>query len=131
MPADPTIPRPPARLPTRRPASTDPDLFASRLRSAPPAGLEPDVSAVAASGSGPATSAQEYRAQVGRRVRLARIGRDFTQDEVAQRAEVTRNFVSAIERGVQGVDAWRLDKLADALGVSLSWLLGHSDSPDR
>lgn len=44
---------------------------------------------------------------------------------------MTRNFVSAIERGAQGVDAWRLDKLANALGVSLAWLLGQSDSPDH
>jgi DNA-binding XRE family transcriptional regulator len=131
MPADPTTPRPPVPLPTRRPASTDPELFASRLRSAPPAGLDPDVGVVAAAVPRSAGSAQEYRAQVGRRVHLARIGRDLTQDEVARRAAVTRNVVSAIERGAQGLDAWRLDKLADALGVSLSWLLGRSDSPDR
>lgn len=72
MPADPTFPRPAVPLPTRRPASTDPELFASRLRSAPPAGLDPDVGAVAAAVSRSAGSAQEYRAQVGRRVRLAR-----------------------------------------------------------
>lgn len=131
MPADSMFPRPPVRLPMRRPASTDPGLFASRLRSAPPAGVDPGVGAVAAAVSRPTTSAQEYRQQVGRRARLARVGRDLTQEEVAQHAGVTRNFVSAIERGAQGPDAWRLDKLADALGVSLTRLLGHSDSPDR
>jgi ribosome-binding protein aMBF1 (putative translation factor) len=131
MPADSPFPRPPVPLPTRRPASTDPGRFASRLRSAPPRVLDPGVGEVAASVSRSATSAQDYREQVGRRVRLARVSRDLTQDEVAQRAGVTRNFVSAIERGVQGVDAWRMNKLAGALGVSLSWLLGHSDSPDR
>lgn len=128
MPADPMFPVP---LPTRRPAATDPALFVSRLRSAPPAGADPDVRTVAASETGPATSQQDYRRQVGRRVRLVRIGQELSQDNVAASAGVTRNFVSAIERGAQSPDAWRLGKLADALGVSISWLLGQSDSPDR
>ena len=134
MPADPAVPLPaatPVPLPRRRPASTDPGLFASRLRSAPPTGLTPDVQPAAASPSRSATSAREYRQQVGRRIRLARIRRDLTRDDVAQRAGMTRDFVSAVERGMHGVDAWRLDKIADILGVSLSWLIGQSDSSDR
>lgn len=128
MPADPTFPVP---LPTRRPAGTDPGLFASRLRSAPPAGADPDVRTVADSVPRTAASEDEYRRQVGRRARLVRIGQALAQEEVARSAGLTRNYVSAAERGAQGLDAWRLGKLADALGVSLGWLLGLSDSPDR
>jgi hypothetical protein len=37
-------------------------------------------------------------------------------------------FVSAIERGAQGLDAWRLRLLADTLDVSPGWPL---TGPDR
>jgi transcriptional regulator with XRE-family HTH domain len=74
-------------------------------------------------------SEQDYRRQIGKRVRLVRIGLDLSQDEVATKAGVTRNFVSAIERGAQGLDAWRLRLLADALGVAPAWLLGLTGEP--
>ncbi len=133
-PTDPMPDRSPAApvpLPTRRPAATDRGLFASRLRSAPPAGADPDFRAVAGSVPRAAATVQEYREQVGRRIRLARSGAALTQDEVAARAGVTRNFVSAVERGTQGLDAWRLGQVADTLEVTLAWLLGRSDDPAR
>lgn len=129
MPADPESPLAPVELgslPRRRPASTDPGVFASRLRSAPPAGADPDVSTVAGAVSRAPGSDEEYRAQIGRRARLVRVGRDLSQDEVAAVTGVTRNFVSAVERGAQGLDAWRLRQLAGALGVSSA---GCSASP--
>lgn len=67
------------------------------------------------------------RTLVGKRLRVRRIWLEFSQEEVATRAGVTRNFVSAIERGAQGLDAFRLGQIADALDVSLIWLL---DGPD-
>ena len=67
------------------------------------------------------------RALVGRRLRIRRIWLQLSQDEVATKAGVTRNFVSAIERSAQGLDAYRLGRVADALDVSLTWLL---DGPD-
>lgn len=65
-----------------------------------------------------------FRAEVGWRLRALRAwDGGLSQDELAARAGVTRNFVSAVERGAQGVDAWRLWRLANALGVSLGLLL--------
>jgi transcriptional regulator with XRE-family HTH domain len=69
----------------------------------------------------------DMRREVGRRTRLRRIWLERSQDQVATKAGVTRNFVSAVERGGQGLDAWRLRLLADALGVSLLWLLTGPD----
>lgn len=43
------------------------------------------------------------------------------------RCDKRRNFVSAIERGAQGLDARRLGLTADALGVDLDWLLNGPD----
>lgn len=78
-------------------------------------------------GAEPRTEA-EMCYQVGRRARTRRVWLGLSQDEVAVKAGVTRNFVSSIERGAQGLDAWRLRLLADALGAPLDWLLS---GPDR
>jgi transcriptional regulator with XRE-family HTH domain len=67
------------------------------------------------------------RSQVGRRLHLRRVWLGLAQQEVADKAGVSRNFVSAIERGAQGLDAWRLRLVADALGTTLDWLLSGPD----
>ncbi len=75
---------------------------------------------------------RSFRRQVGKRLRSQRIWLELSQDEVAAKAGVTRNFVSAIERGAQGLDAWRLTHVAHALGTTLGWLLGdphHGTEP--
>ena len=69
-----------------------------------------------------------YRRAVGKRLRVWRVLHDRTQDDLAREAGVTRNFVSAIERGAQGLDAVRLRKLAAAMGTPLAELL--ADPPD-
>jgi DNA-binding XRE family transcriptional regulator len=71
-----------------------------------------------------------FRAEVGWRLRKLRTWNDdLSQDELARLAGVTRNFVSAIERGAQGLDAWRLWRIADALGVPLGVLLCQEPLP--
>jgi transcriptional regulator with XRE-family HTH domain len=68
---------------------------------------------------------QAYRREIGRRIRDERFWRNLRQDELAERAGVSRTFVSAIERGRHGLDAWRLRKVAHALGRDLAWLLAE------
>lgn len=70
---------------------------------------------------------RSVRRQVGKRLRTQRVWLELSQDEVAAKAGVTRNFVSAVERGAQGLDAWRLTHVAHALGTTLGWLLGDPD----
>ena len=67
------------------------------------------------------------RAQVARRLYVRRVWLGLAQQEVADKAGVTRNFVSAIERSAQGLDAFRLGLIADAIGVTLGWLLSGPD----
>jgi transcriptional regulator with XRE-family HTH domain len=66
---------------------------------------------------------RSFRRDVGRRIRAQRWLRNLRQEELAERAGVSRNFVSAVERGTQRLDAWRLRKLALALDCELGWLL--------
>jgi transcriptional regulator with XRE-family HTH domain len=51
----------------------------------------------------------------------------LSQQDVAEKAGVSRNFASAVERGRQGLDAWRLHLAATAVGVTLDWLLSGPD----
>lgn len=67
-----------------------------------------------------------FRREVGRRIRAERSLLNLRQEELAERAGVSRNFVSAIERGTQRLDAWRLLHLARALDCELGWLLGEA-----
>jgi len=71
-----------------------------------------------------------YRRAVGKRIRVWRVMHERSQDELAAEAGVTRNFVSAIERGVQGLDAVRLRRLARAMNISLGDLLADPEPAD-
>jgi DNA-binding XRE family transcriptional regulator len=64
-----------------------------------------------------------YREGVGARLRTVRVLSDISQDELAVAAGVSRNFVSAVERGAQGLDAYRLSLIATALRIPLLMLL--------
>jgi transcriptional regulator with XRE-family HTH domain len=70
-----------------------------------------------------------YRRAVAKRVRVWRAMEDQTQDDLATAAGVTRNFVSAIERGAMGLDAARLRRLATAMRMPLADLL--ADPPGQ
>jgi transcriptional regulator with XRE-family HTH domain len=67
------------------------------------------------------------RERVARRLLVRRTWLELSQQEVGDKAGLSRNFVSAIERGAQGLDAWRLLQIADAIGVTLDWLLCGPD----
>ena len=57
---------------------------------------------------------------VGRRVRALRLELDVSQEELAARAGLHRNYVGSVERGERDVGITALAKLAGALGVSLA-----------
>lgn len=73
-------------------------------------------------------SEELLRTQVGRRVHARRVWLGMNQQQLADKAQVTRNFVSAIERGAVGLDAWRLWRVADALDRPVGWLIGGPDT---
>jgi transcriptional regulator with XRE-family HTH domain len=60
---------------------------------------------------------------LGKRIRLARVDREYSQEQLARRAGMSRNFVSSIERGAHGIDVRRLRWLARALGLPVDQLL--------
>lgn len=68
---------------------------------------------------------------LGKRVRILRLTRELTQDELAEKAGMSRSFVSLIEKGAHGVDVVRLLRLAAALDVPLAELLEVTPPTER
>lgn len=55
----------------------------------------------------------------------------MSQEDLAQRAEVHRTYVSDIERGVRNVSVLTLQRIADALDIPLGALLFFGDRAVR
>jgi transcriptional regulator with XRE-family HTH domain len=68
-----------------------------------------------------------YLSGVGLRIRLERVRRRISQDELARLAGVSRVTLGSIERGEHAATVLTYRKLARAFGVRLSELL---DEPD-
>lgn len=71
---------------------------------------------------------KELRRIVGRRLRPARRTAELTQDQITTAPGVSRSMVALIEQGANGVDVYRLRRMAAAAGTSLTALF---DEPDR
>lgn len=71
----------------------------------------------------------EFLRALGRRLRLFRLLRELSQEELAAVSGMSRSFVSIIEHGAHGVDVVRLFRLAAALDVSLLTLLDVGSPP--
>lgn len=64
--------------------------------------------------------AASLQAALGRRVRQLRLTIDISQEELAARARLHRNYVGSVERGERDIGLAALARLAGALGVSLA-----------
>ncbi len=58
----------------------------------------------------------------GKKIREIRRLRDFTQAELAEMCNLSNNFIALLERGRNAPSIGTLEKLADALNVSISEL---------
>ena len=59
-------------------------------------------------------------AAVGRRVRALRLEKTISQEELAARAALHRNYVGSVERGERDIGVSAAARIADALGLSLA-----------
>jgi transcriptional regulator with XRE-family HTH domain len=64
----------------------------------------------------------DIRFELGKRVRTLRKKKGLSQEAFADLCGLDRTYVSGIERGVRNPSLVNLEKLANALGVSLSEL---------
>ena len=68
---------------------------------------------------------------LSRAVRVLREAAQLSQEELADRAEIDRTYISGIERSVRNPSFLVLWKIADALGVSFSKLAETAEQPPR
>ena len=62
-------------------------------------------------------------AAFGQKVRLWREARRFTQETLAEKAELDRTYISDIERGTRNPGVRNVVRLARALGITSSRLI--------
>ncbi|MGF6634160.1 transcriptional regulator with XRE-family HTH domain [Paraburkholderia sp. MM5496-R1] len=67
-------------------------------------------------------------AAFGRVVREERLARGISQEELAEKANLHRNFISLVERGQSKIALDSLFALADALDTSASTLLRRAET---
>lgn len=70
--------------------------------------------------------------QPGDRIRGARERRKWTQEQLAEAAGISKGFLSDIENDKRNISSGSALKIADALGISLDYLLrGESGQRER
>ncbi len=68
---------------------------------------------------------------IGSRIKLARENMGWTQEELAEKIDLSTQFISTIERGVAGASLGTIIRLCEVLNVSSEWLLcGKRAVPD-
>lgn len=60
---------------------------------------------------------------VGLKIRLTRVRENMTQEQLAEKADISSSYISAIERGKQSVSLEYVDRIAEALQVPVTELL--------
>ena len=66
---------------------------------------------------------KEINIQIGEQIRLAREQAKITQEQFAERIDVSPQYISDLERGVVGISIATLKRACVALGVSSDQLL--------
>jgi transcriptional regulator with XRE-family HTH domain len=59
------------------------------------------------------------RHRFGKRLRYLRRRAGFTQERLAESAEISVDFISLVERGINAPSFENLEKIAKALGISV------------
>lgn len=66
-----------------------------------------------------------------RALRTRRLAAGMTQAELARRSQVTTSYITRLERATSAPGIDLVDKLAQALGCTVSDLLPEADTPDQ
>ena len=74
---------------------------------------------------------KEINIQIGEQIRLAREQAKLTQEQFAERIEVSPQYISDLERGVVGIALSTLKRLCNTLGVASDQILFGTRTQDR
>ena len=70
------------------------------------------------------------RSRLARKLRLLRMVRGWSQEQLAESSGLHRTHISLIERSACSVSLDNLERLANTFGITLSELLGATDPAD-
>jgi len=70
----------------------------------------------------------DLKISFGRRIRVLRKRKGMTQEQLAEAADISVDFLSLMERGVNAPSFATLERLADALGVPAKELFEFSEN---
>ena len=65
----------------------------------------------------------------GERIRNLRLARDLTQEELAERADLTKGFISVLERDQTSISVDSLDQILKVLNIKISDFFREIDQP--
>ncbi len=68
---------------------------------------------------------------IGERIKYLRQANDLTQEELADRCELTKGFISQLERDMTSPSISTLKSILEALGVSLASFFRSADANER
>ncbi len=71
----------------------------------------------------PASLQPEPVPSFGRAVRRLRVGREWSQERLAEEAGLHRTYIGDVERGLRNISLVNIDRLASALGVDMATLM--------
>ena len=71
--------------------------------------------------------ALRFRLTLGRRIRLIRQQRGWSQEVLAELADLHRSYVGAVERGEHNIGIDTVERLACALDITLCRLVGCAE----
>ncbi len=63
----------------------------------------------------------------GKNVKIERIKQDLTQEQLAEKMDVSQNYIACIESGRQNMSLGKILELANVLGVDVEKLLKFSN----
>lgn len=64
----------------------------------------------------------------GKNVKIERIKRDWTQEQLAEKMDVSQNYIACIESGRQNMSLGKILELSEVLGVEIEKLLKFSST---
>jgi len=69
---------------------------------------------------------QSARQTFSKNVRKARVGRGLSQEDLAELADLHRNYVGGVERGERNISVDNMERIARALHTTIGTLLEES-----
>ena len=73
---------------------------------------------------------KSVKQKIGYRIKLARMLKNLSREELAERLQVTTNYIYKIEAGIGGFSLETIEKIAVAIGVDIAYFYDWREESD-